>query len=73
LAQARQQAIENARAQAEQYARAANAALGTVLIISESGGPVVPIETASRAAGAVPVQPGEETIRVAVQVTYALE
>jgi uncharacterized protein YggE len=44
-----------------------------VLVISESGGPVVPIETARRAAGAVPILPGEETIRVAVQVTYALE
>jgi uncharacterized protein YggE len=74
--QARLQAIQDASARAAQLAQAANATLGKVLIITENVGsrPLLPtaIEAVDTGAG-VPIQPGQQQVSVAVQVTYALE
>jgi uncharacterized protein YggE len=76
LDDARGKAIEDARRKAEVYAKAANVRLGAPLSISEegSGGPV-PMMRASYKADAqgAPVSPGEETLRVTVQVSYELK
>jgi uncharacterized protein YggE len=74
LDQARDQAIANARRKAELYAQAARARLGAVVSISEEGAPAPlrPMLATTRAA-AVPVVPGEQTLKAAVTVTYALE
>jgi hypothetical protein len=78
LEQARGEAMDNARAKAEQLAQGSNAALGQVLVITENIGslpPVMPL--AERAAIAedqaqVPIQAGEQTFQVQVQVTFEL-
>ncbi|MBX6328016.1 MAG: SIMPL domain-containing protein [Pseudolabrys sp.] len=72
LDQARGEAIADARRKAELYAQAAGAKLGHVLqIIDESASSPVPLKQAFRA-GAVPVAPGEQVLRVAVTVSYEL-
>lgn len=72
LDQARGEAVADARRKAELYAQAAGAKLGPVLqITDESASPPRPMIQAMRA-GAVPVAPGEQTLRVAVTVSYAL-
>lgn len=78
-AQARDAAMADARARADQYARAGSAALGSVLVITENlgSGPIVPVAAAMRGEGAqagapVPVQAGEQLITAQVQVTYEL-
>lgn len=77
---ARVQALENARAHAEQLATAAGVTLGAPISIVESGDsmpPPRPMIEESRAAGgdeaATPISPGEQRLRVAVQVVYAIE
>ena len=77
LADARDRAITDARAKAEQYAKAAGRGLGAVVSISESTtAPPQPYaysaaEAQDRAAGAVPLAPGTQAVAVEVQVVYA--
>jgi uncharacterized protein YggE len=77
LAQAREQAVQDAKAHADVLAKAGGAAVGDILVISETIGaaPPVPLMMEARAAAdskAVPVQPGEQSFSVDVQVTYQL-
>lgn len=73
LDQARDDAIADARRKAELYARAAGAKVGQVVSISEEG-PASPQPRPMQAvrAGAVPVAPGEQTLRAIVSVSYQL-
>lgn len=79
LAQAREAAIANARARAEQMARASGTSLGRVLFITENEGaspfPILPVMARASAAVdsvAPPVQPGQKTYSASVQVTFEL-
>lgn len=73
LDQARAEAIADARRKAGLYAKAASARLGPVVSISEEGtaSPPHPVMQAMRA-GAVPVAPGEQTLRATVTVSFEL-
>lgn len=73
LDEARAEAIADARRKAELYAKAAGARLGPVVSISETGVsmPPRPMMEAMRS-GAVPVAPGEQTLRAHVTVSYEL-
>jgi uncharacterized protein YggE len=73
LDQARTEAIADARRKAELYAQAAGAKLGRVIAITDEGAspPPRPVMQAMRA-GAVPVAPGEQTLRASVTVSYEL-
>lgn len=79
LEQARTAAIENAKARATQLAGASGAAVGEVLLISEniSSQPPIPMPMAraeaAQDAASVPVQAGEQSFTVDVQVTFALK
>jgi uncharacterized protein YggE len=79
LDQARKAAIANARARAAQLAGASGSAVGDVLVISENiGAQPIPMPMMARAEGAaanqaVPVQPGEQSFSVDVQVTFGLK
>jgi uncharacterized protein len=79
LNQARKAAIENAKARATQLAGASGSAVGDVLVISENiGAQPIPMPMMARAEGAaadqaVPVQPGEQSFSVDVQVTFGLK
>ena len=70
----RAEAVEDARRKAEIYAKAAGGTLGKALAISEGGvATPYPKTMMLRAApAAVPVAPGEETLRVHVSVTFGL-
>lgn len=70
LDQARDEAIADARRKAELYAKAAGAKLGRVVSISEEGAPAPPHPVATMRAAAVPVAPGEQTLRATVSVSY---
>jgi uncharacterized protein len=73
LDQARDDAIVDARRKAELYAKAAGANLGHVVSISEEGpAPPQPRPMQAMRAGAVPVAPGEQTLRAIVSVSYEL-
>jgi len=77
LTQAREQAMQDAHARADQLAKASGAAVGDVLVITENIGsqPPTPMMYAAPAAAdskAVPVQPGEQSFTIDVQVTFAL-
>jgi len=74
LDQARSDAIADARRKAELYAQAAGVKVGRVVSISEEGATPTPrpVMQAMRA-GAVPVAPGEQTLRAVVTVSYMLE
>ena len=76
LDEAREQAIADARRKAEIYARAAGVTLGAPVSISEDGGggpaPMVFRKVANMSAGA-PVAQGEETLRVTVNVSWAIK
>lgn len=74
LDQARGAAIADARRKAELYATAAGAKLGRVVAITEEGAPTPPRPFAAMraGAGAVPVAPGEQTLRAAVTVSFEL-
>lgn len=76
MAQARTAALADAQARAGQLAQGVNATVGQVLIITENIGaaPPMPMPAMERAqgAGAVPVQPGEQTFNAQVQVTFEL-
>jgi uncharacterized protein YggE len=78
LDKAREQAMQNAKARATQLASAGGASLGDVLVISENAAAppiVMPAARAeaAQAAPAVPVQPGEQSFNVDVQVTFGLK
>lgn len=77
LEQARERAVQNAQVRAEQLAQAAGASVGEVLVITENIGSQPPMPLMGRAvaedtASMVPVEPGEQTFNVQVQVTYEL-
>ncbi|MGY8710700.1 SIMPL domain-containing protein [Bradyrhizobium sp. 18BD] len=77
LDDARVQAVADARRKAEIYAKATGVTLGAPLSVSEAGAPV-PLFKA-RMAGAAPmaapaaVAPGEETLAVTVNVSWAIK
>ena len=80
LNQARTQAMQDAKARASQLAQAGSATVGEVLVITENIGskPPVPVmleraAAADTAGQAVPVQPGEQSFSVDVQVTFGLQ
>ena len=72
LDQARDEAIADARRKAELYARAAGAKLGQVVSISEEGTAPQPRPMQAVRAAAVPIAPGEQTLRAIVSVSYEL-
>jgi uncharacterized protein YggE len=75
LDQARDKAIADAYRKAELYAKAAGAKVGKVVAISEEGSapPVYPMQAMRAAPGAaIPVAPGEQTLRAVVTVSYEL-
>ena len=72
LDEARGEAIADAHRKAEIYARAAGAKVGHVASISESGAMHEPVAMRALRAGAAPVAPGEQTLRVHVTVSYEL-
>lgn len=78
LDEARTQAIATARARAELYAKAAGLHVKRIVRIGETGGseagPIRPMMAmAMRKEDSTPVQPGEQTLSVTVQVTFELE
>ena len=78
LDKAREQAMQNAKAHATQLASAGGASIGEVLVITENIGAQspIPMPMAGRAeaaqSDAVPVQPGEQSFSMDVQVTFGL-
>jgi uncharacterized protein len=74
LDQARDDAIVDARRKAELYAKAAGAKVGPVVSITEEGSspPPQPYKALRAGAAAIPVAPGELTLRAAVTVSYEL-
>jgi uncharacterized protein YggE len=72
LDQARDDAIADARRKAELYAKAAGVKLGRVISITEEGSAPTPRPMQAMRAGAVPVAPGEQTLRAVVTVSYEL-
>jgi uncharacterized protein YggE len=79
LDKAREQAMQNAKARATQLASAGGASAGDVLVISENvGAQPIPMPMAVGRAdvaqsSAVPVQPGEQSFSIDVQVTFGLK
>jgi len=77
LDDAREQAIADARRKAEIYAKAAGVTLGAPLSISEEGAPgAMPFRKMAvgfAAASPTPVAQGEETLRVTVNVSWAIK
>jgi len=79
LAQARDKAVADARAKAEQLAQASGASVGRVLVITENVGSQSPIPMPMRSgiaeedAAAVPIQTGRQTVSTQVQVTFELQ
>ena len=72
LDRARDDAIADAHRKAELYAKAAGSRLGHVVAISEEGSTPPPRPMQALRAGAVPISPGEQTLRAAVTVSYEL-
>jgi uncharacterized protein len=74
LDQAREAAMAEARRKAEQLANAAGASIDQVLTIEEADRTPrpVPAPALEVAEQAVPVEPGEETIEVMVEVSWML-
>jgi uncharacterized protein YggE len=75
LDEAREQAIADARRKAEIYAKAADVTLGAPLSISEEGapGPMPYRKMVAGMAVSAPVAQGEETLRIAVSVSWAIK
>jgi uncharacterized protein YggE len=75
LDEAREQAISDARRKATIYAKAAGVELGAPLSISEEGNaPPMPYRKMSAGvAASAPVAPGEETLSVTVNVSWAIK
>ena len=72
LDRARDDAIADAHRKAELYAKAAGSRLGHVVAISEEGSAPQPRPMQALRAGAVPISPGEQTLRASVTVSYEL-
>lgn len=72
LDQARDDAVADARRKAELYAKAAGVKVGQVVTITEEGSSPPPRPMQAMRAAGVPVAPGEQTLRAAVTVTYAI-
>ena len=78
LEEARAAAFENARAKAEDLAGLANGALGQIVSITENSYTPYPVGrdggagAAEDAASAVPINPGESTFTVSLQVVWEL-
>jgi uncharacterized protein YggE len=72
LDKARDDAIADARRKADLYARAAGGHLGPVVSITEEGQSAPPRPIAAMRAGAVPVVPGEQTLKAVVTVAFEL-
>jgi uncharacterized protein YggE len=75
--QARTLAVKQAVAKARQMATDAGITLGSVLLLTESGGfeaPPVPMKLEARAAAdsATPISPGELQVQVTVQIVYEI-
>jgi hypothetical protein len=73
LDRARDDAIADARRKAELYAQAAGSKLGPVVSITEEGSVAQPRPIQAMRAGAVPIAPGEQTLRATVTVSYELK
>ena len=76
--QAREQAVADARAKAEQYAKLVNMQLGAPVTISETSAPSPVYDThtampASAGGATTPIQPGEGTVSVSVQIAYEMK
>ena len=76
LADARERAFNDAKARAEQYARLSGLGLKNVLTISEAGPgsnePLAKNQRDSAPMAAVPLEPGQETVRFTVTVKWEL-
>ena len=72
LDRARDDAIADAHRKAALYAKAAGSRLGRVVAISEEGSAPPPRPMQALRAGAVPISPGEQTLRAAVTISYEL-
>jgi uncharacterized protein YggE len=72
---ARELAVADAKARADNLAKLAGVTLGQVMMVSESGGGPGPIYRAAALdmAGATPIQAGELQVSLAVQVVYAIQ
>ncbi|MGY3032543.1 uncharacterized protein YggE [Bradyrhizobium sp. USDA 4354] len=76
LDDAREQAVADARRKAEIYAKATGVTLGAPLNVSEGGGPVPLFKgrmAAAPMAAPAAVAPGEETLTVTVNVSWAIK
>jgi uncharacterized protein len=77
LDDAREQAVADARRKAEIYAKATGVTLGAPLSVSEGGGPMPLFKgrmtAAPMAAAPAAVAPGEETLSVTVNVSWAIK
>ncbi len=80
MRQARERAMQDARAKAEQLASLGGVTLGTPIMITEgitsTPPPVIPMAAAGSArdtASATPIQPGQQEVRVEVQVIYSIK
>lgn len=78
VSRARDQAFADARAKAEQYAKAAGRSLGEVVSIAEdvSSAPPIAMPTSaglySEKSSAVPIQPGSQDVAVSVSVVFSM-
>jgi len=72
LDRARDDAIADARRKAELYAQAAGSKIGHVVAITEEGSAAAPRPMQTMRASAVPIAPGEQTLRATVTVSYEL-
>ena len=77
LAQAREEAVKNARARAEVLAKAAGVTLGKARSISESGGgfapqPALAAPRTGAAEASTPINPGEQRLSVTVSIVYEI-
>lgn len=72
---AREAAVANARQKAEQYAQLTNMTLGGVTQISETNSAPEYRNTApaSAAAGSTPIEPGQGSLTITVQISYELK
>ena len=69
---AREAAMRDARDKAGHYAALAGLRLGAVLAITEAGSNPPQVMRAMKAAATTPIEPGEGTVTIAIDVTFAL-
>lgn len=78
LSEARQAAVDNAEAQAEELAAAAGVTLGEIQSISSYGGFPVPVDfgrggALAQEAASVPISPGQTSLTVDVEIVYEIQ